>query len=364
MTVDTATTVTTIRSIVSCETLSNVTDSILDPLVRLLNADSAVYLQIQSDDYHRPVIQHSSYTGGCPKILEQYKSDFFDEDPVLNPIIGRPERWKQYSSPVEIQLSRQVKPSELRETDFFRSFLHPNNLGDVLGLVVPIDLDGLKMHCVGVHRSEQSPRFTEQHNAALASISGPLQMVLQNLSLKNVVDEQAALLQLLDKSDLNVEFAVLDRKLQLKRASHRFREVFRTLTPDSDEFTHLRAAARELEYRLTQDSEVRTAIELFGNCYAELSSLTVGSELYFVLVTPFQGSYGESSLPPFALKNDFALTRREREVVEQVASGQSNAQVSSTLGISIRTVENHLRAIFYKLGVNSRTQLIHRIYHN
>jgi len=51
------------------------------------------------------------------------------------------------------------------------------------------------------------------------------------------------------------------------------------------------------------------------------------------------------------------LTVREAEVAEAVANGLSNKQVAETLGISVRTVENHLRSIFAKSNVASRTAL-------
>jgi DNA-binding CsgD family transcriptional regulator len=52
-----------------------------------------------------------------------------------------------------------------------------------------------------------------------------------------------------------------------------------------------------------------------------------------------------------------ALSAREHEVAEAVALGLSNKQVAATLSISVRTVENHMRSIFTKLGVTTRTGL-------
>lgn len=53
-----------------------------------------------------------------------------------------------------------------------------------------------------------------------------------------------------------------------------------------------------------------------------------------------------------------ALTAREQDVVMAVAQGLSNKQVADRLAISPRTVENHLRNIYEKLRVNTRTQLL------
>jgi DNA-binding CsgD family transcriptional regulator len=56
------------------------------------------------------------------------------------------------------------------------------------------------------------------------------------------------------------------------------------------------------------------------------------------------------------------LSARELEVAEAVAMGLSNKQIAATLHISVRTVENHLRSIFEKLGVTTRTRLAAKLY--
>ena len=48
------------------------------------------------------------------------------------------------------------------------------------------------------------------------------------------------------------------------------------------------------------------------------------------------------------------LTEREAEVLRLVAAGLSNAEAAEQLYLSRRTVEQHMRSIFNKLGVSSR----------
>lgn len=55
------------------------------------------------------------------------------------------------------------------------------------------------------------------------------------------------------------------------------------------------------------------------------------------------------------------LTEREVEVLHALATGRTNLNISHELNISIRTVENHLRSIYSKANVNSRTQILSRI---
>ncbi len=55
------------------------------------------------------------------------------------------------------------------------------------------------------------------------------------------------------------------------------------------------------------------------------------------------------------------LTRREREVLEQFASGASNKEAGRTLGISPRTIEDHRANIMRKLGARNAADLIRMV---
>jgi DNA-binding NarL/FixJ family response regulator len=56
--------------------------------------------------------------------------------------------------------------------------------------------------------------------------------------------------------------------------------------------------------------------------------------------------------------NDSGLTYREREIVQLLASGSSNKEVATALGISVKTVETHRAKIMRKLGVSSIVKLV------
>ena len=54
------------------------------------------------------------------------------------------------------------------------------------------------------------------------------------------------------------------------------------------------------------------------------------------------------------LKQHFALTSRESEVLAWISKGKSNRDIGEILGLSTRTVNKHLEQIYVKLGVENR----------
>jgi DNA-binding NarL/FixJ family response regulator len=61
-----------------------------------------------------------------------------------------------------------------------------------------------------------------------------------------------------------------------------------------------------------------------------------------------------TQVPP---SGEVRLTSREREIITLAAEGAANSAIATALGLSSRTVENHLARMYKKLGVTSRTQL-------
>jgi len=98
-----------------------------------------------------------------------------------------------------------------------------------------------------------------------------------------------------------------------------------------------RAAARQ---------HLRAALEAFEQLRADAWASQAEAELR---------AAGGRHKPP---QDDRALTPQERRVAAAVRRGASNRDIAADLFLSPKTVEFHLRQIYRKLDVHSRTQLI------
>lgn len=69
--------------------------------------------------------------------------------------------------------------------------------------------------------------------------------------------------------------------------------------------------------------------------------------------------------PPVApeLPAAWPLTPAERRVLESLVRGFSNRELAMELHVSVNTIQTHLAHAYEKLGVQSRSQLLARFFH-
>jgi len=58
-----------------------------------------------------------------------------------------------------------------------------------------------------------------------------------------------------------------------------------------------------------------------------------------------------------------SLTLREKQILIFISNGLQNKEIARTLGISSRTVVNHISSIFIKLNAGNRVQAINKGYY-
>ena len=61
-----------------------------------------------------------------------------------------------------------------------------------------------------------------------------------------------------------------------------------------------------------------------------------------------------------ATPSGMVLTDRERQVLERVAGGMTNAEIATELHLSPNTVKQHASGMFRKIGARNRTEAVQR----
>jgi DNA-binding NarL/FixJ family response regulator len=118
---------------------------------------------------------------------------------------------------------------------------------------------------------------------------------------------------------------------------------------DESIFAAMRAGARGYLLKDAGHDELRRAIEGVGSGEA-IFGAGVAQRM-----VGFFARARELGVQPFP-----ELTDREREVLNEIARGSSNPAIAMRLGISVKTVRNHVSTILSKLMVVDRAQAIVR----
>jgi LuxR family maltose regulon positive regulatory protein len=108
---------------------------------------------------------------------------------------------------------------------------------------------------------------------------------------------------------------------------------------------------------MTSESKLTTSISGIGAAALKNRELPpfAGS-----LLSPWDARYaGDGAAQPRNRVSD-PLTSRERDVITMISQGLSNKLIARALEISPETVKSHVKHIFLKLDVGTRTEAVFR----
>ncbi|MCM6779064.1 LuxR C-terminal-related transcriptional regulator [Nocardia sp. CDC159] len=134
------------------------------------------------------------------------------------------------------------------------------------------------------------------------------------------------------------------------------------LAADNPEFPHIAVAARHARGLLEGDRQALGAaiadhVDLWARACAERHLYELDSPP--AKVAPIRTAAARAD---DGASGWHTLTETERSIAELVGAGLTNRQVAKRIYVSPHTVNYHLRAIFRKLGVSSRIELVHHLY--
>lgn len=134
-------------------------------------------------------------------------------------------------------------------------------------------------------------------------------------------------------------------------ASPHIRILMVTLYEDNESvFTAIRAGARGYLLKDAGADEIAAAIQAVGRGEA-IFSPAIANRLIDFFAEPY---------PPVPKDIFPTLTNREREILQMIAQGQTNAEMARQLSLSVKTVQNYVSNVYSKLQVADRAQAIIR----
>ncbi len=136
----------------------------------------------------------------------------------------------------------------------------------------------------------------------------------------------------------------------LREASPDSRVLMLTVSEDAQDMqAALRAGAQGYLLKTMEGEDLSGAIRR-----AAVGEAVVSPEMTGKLVAALQAPAPTPSLAPATPSQ--LLSRREQEVLEQIALGASNKEIARALDIAETTVKIHVQGILRKLGLTSRVQ--------
>jgi DNA-binding NarL/FixJ family response regulator len=172
------------------------------------------------------------------------------------------------------------------------------------------------------------------HASALAS-SGQRELAIQNLA------------------EIAAEADALGGTSVRKLAAKEWRNLVRRDAPSGGGFSSLSDREREIAVLVAEGHTNRNiGSTLF---LSERTVQTHLSRILSVLGLPSRTAIPAALGIGSSATDAPALTDRQEQIARLVAKGHSNAAIASELGISVKTVENHLAGIFARWQVSSRT---------
>jgi DNA-binding NarL/FixJ family response regulator len=126
--------------------------------------------------------------------------------------------------------------------------------------------------------------------------------------------------------------------------------VLTMLENDESVFAAIRAGARGYLLKGADRAEIGRALDGVSHGEVVFSSAIAGR-----VISYFAAGRAGSGVAPFP-----ELTDREREVLDLVARGLTNAAIARQLVVSDKTVRNHVSNVFAKLHVAGRAEAVAR----
>ena len=349
--------------IADCYDFQELETILLHSLTDSIGAETSALLHFMQDDSGYKMV-HDLAQGVQEKVHSQYTEKFYRDDPVLINRKAKPVFNQKCDALADVyRLSDVCDSNEFVKTDYYNDFLKPSGIRHVLALAIrPKIPNSNLLVLMGFHRPVGQPDFSEKAIQKVIRVAPFIGSTVARIIFKEHLLNYQLRNEDLSLALQNTGYLILDDSMQILEISDSVAAKNYGELPFL--MQHILQAVQSINQNglqqlsvncLRQDSQRN---KLNENINLEIKRLTTASgRQRFIVHINFE----YSCIAIARCTEDFSWTPREAEIVMALAQGLSNTQISSLLVISIRTVENHLRSIYSKANVSSRTQLLRQL---
>lgn len=131
-----------------------------------------------------------------------------------------------------------------------------------------------------------------------------------------------------------------------------FKDVINNILPDNKAGVIILTSSDNLEnIQVIPEIENYAVVSLISDFDKLIKAIHTVNNKQKYIDEKFEKQYSKECNEKISL-----LTNREREVIKLIAQGFFNKEIASKMGITERTVKNHVSNIFKKIDVSDRTQ--------
>ena len=341
------------------------TEDILFELSKSFEADDAVFLSA-GDQQHGVDLSRSFVLRKDRRYLDQYADSYWQLDPLYQ------VQFSPNGSQPVFKTDDIIPYSQLVNLEYYQAFLQPQDLfGE---LIIRLCSEGNVKGAISLQRKKEHPGFAKQ-DIAKAQLMVPLLV-----NIFECADNQAKT----DTERMLLESWMETRSEGIILLDARFRPFFSNKPARSFCFQMRNLGKPVAESAVPADpplpsivlEDCRTVAEMQGRTdsqsganrivtlrsdkryylkYLPLSATMEPDSPYYLVFIRELTAESEDRLPP--APGQYRLSEREEVIANMASAGMTNKQIAERLCISPYTVQNHLKRIFEKTGLDSRTKL-------
>jgi DNA-binding CsgD family transcriptional regulator len=294
--------------------------TLLESLHRLVRSDEIYYSELDR------VRRIALWSAGAPAEMEEPEEPTYWDIRHEHPVCRYHESTRDFRA---LKISDFLTRSEFRRTDVYWDYFRPWGAEYLMCVGLDAPLTHTK---VFLFNRAGGRDFTERDRAVLDFLRPHLANLYEAAQARRRAAQAVALLE-----ESEAGLVILGAGGAIEHATPEAVRLLSAYFPDYRSRLPEDIAEWVLDQRLAPSP---APLQILGE---ELSLLVHDVDGALLLEE-------QRSEPP--------LTDREREILELVAAGKTNAEIAETIWIAPGTVRKHLENIFEKLGVHTRTAAV------